>query len=833
MASLLIEPRIGGSNDVRRSDSDNNQDQSDNDNNTTISTVGLKDHERRFALDSVERDAGRVWMTLPESNRLEKDFVLAALKSTSLPPKSEFERILPQSLRFDRDVVLGFCHRGDFEQLYYTRHLFVPDCLMGDKEVMMAYCRKIPRALQECTEELCNDRDVVLAAISMGGLELQYASRRLQEDKDLVMLACQKDGRALEFCPLGPTRTELTSDRVFMLSVLGNQGGAMIRLVPEPLRRDRTLLLEALAHGMRFRCVPDIYKNDKKFLLKALQRSSMLYLEISSLQKNPEYALAAATATDSTDEVHRKALAAAPELKSNRDVIMSIALRGDKDLLESLFNGGGAQQYLDDKPLMLAAVKRDCRLFKYARARLREDPEVIMASIQRESAIDTLREISPEVRRRFPEISVKAIEVTCVRRLRYLESLIPEPLWQSREVVLAWIRKGGNVLEAFEPMLASDEEICLEVAKHNWLGFKKVGSGLRGDPEFMKKAVQRDGRVLRFANRQVQSNYQVVVRAVANHHRALSGVLVSEVNFKAWVKDALDLHMTFVKDFLRGIAISKPHVPPAHRSQLPMLDRGVETSQAFKQLIAQFLGVPVKDDLKVMRQAWTNMTYPPNNTGNDASDRDDYGLEDDMANIMAARRRDRWERRHEIRNVNGINVGGGGDREGGDRNDRAGRAAFRERMMAAHRRGAAAMFAAAAAAPAEREDADIEAIDMDLLDDEPEEEGLEEEDIVRRPRREQPAAFAAAAPPRMQFPNPFARANPVARRRRPAHRYGMNFYRDEDEEVEEEDDEIVNNNNNRRGGNNNNNNNENQDDQNPPPEFQDRFLAMLEDWGDL
>jgi Domain of unknown function (DUF4116) len=642
-----------------------------------------RDYERRFALDSVERDAARVWNTLAEVNRVDKDFVLAALKSESLPAKSEFERTFPQSLRFDRDVVLAFCDRKDFSQLYYTRHLFVPDCLTGDKEVMMAYCQKIPRALQECSEDLCNDRDVVMAAISLGGLELQYASRRLQEDRDVVVAACRMDGRALEFTPPGSkVRKELTSDRDFMLSVLGKDGGAMLRLVPEPLKRDRLLLQEALAHGMRFRAVPDIYKNDKEFLLKVLERSSKLYLEIGALLKDPDYALAAATAPDSTDEVHRKALQAAPQLERNRDVIMAIALRGDKDLLETLFNGGGAQQFLDDKDLILAAVKRDCRLFKYARARLREDPEVILASIQPASAIDTLREISPEVRRRFPEITVKAIEVTCLRRLRYLESLVPEGLWQNRDVVLAWIRKGGNVLEAFERMLDRDQEMALEIAKYNWTNFKKVGASLRGDRDFMSQAVQRDGRVLRFASRQIQTNYHIVVKAVANHHRALSGVLVSETDFKDWVKNALDLHMTFVKDFLRGIAINKPHVPPARRSQLAMLDRGVETSQAFKQLIADFLGVPVKDDLKIMRQAWTNMLYPPCTT--DTSDRDDP---DEMVNILGARRRERWERRMEADRADREEVGAGRMER---MRERVGR--VREGAMAAHRRAAAPLF---------------------------------------------------------------------------------------------------------------------------------------------
>ena len=57
-----------------------------------------QDHERRFALDSVERDAGRVWGTLPEAHRLDKDFVLAALRSSTLPPKSEFERLFPSEV---------------------------------------------------------------------------------------------------------------------------------------------------------------------------------------------------------------------------------------------------------------------------------------------------------------------------------------------------------------------------------------------------------------------------------------------------------------------------------------------------------------------------------------------------------------------------------------------------------------------------------------------------------------------------------------------------------------------------------------------------------------
>ena len=737
-----------------------------------------EDHEQRFALDSVERDAGRVWSTLPEKYCLDKDFVLAALKSKSLPAKSEFERTFPQSLRFDRDVVLAFTERDDFAEIYFSRHLFVPECLTGDKEVMMAYCRKVPRALQECSEELCNDRDVVMAAIGYGGLELQYASRRLQEDKDIVIAACQKDGRALEFCPPGPTRTELTSNRDFMLDVLGKNGGSMLRLVPESLKRDPILLLEALAHGMRFRQVPECFKNDKEFLLQAISRKSSLYLDIAPFHRDVDFALAAIQAPDSADDVHRRALQIAPQLKRNRNVVMAIALRGDKDLLESLFNNGEARQFLDDKPLMLAAVKRDCRLFKYC-ARLREDPDIIMASIQQESAIDILRDISPETRRRYPEISIKAISVTCSRRLRYLESLIPEGLWQNREVVLTWIRKGGSVLEQFERSLERDEEMALAVAEHNWSSFKKVGNAFRSDKGFMAKAVQKEGRVLRFASRPIQNDFQIVVRAVANHHRAMSGAMVSEKAFKTWVKNALDLHMTFVKDFLRGIAINKPHVPPAFRSQLPMLDRGVETSQAFKQLIAEYLGVPVKEELRMMRQAWTNLTYPPCNSRMD-SDIEDTA-EEEIANILGVRRRERWERRVELDRAMA-----GADRDGRpqerERRDRFRRAAFRDQVVAARRRHG----------PPEADQI------IDLWDDDDEDD---DPMVVEPVQAVNPGLFGApfffGAPPRND-------ANP------------RNNNNNNDANPD-----------NRNRDNNNVNNNP---DNNP---MRDHFFAMLERWGDL
>jgi hypothetical protein len=599
--------------------------------------------DRVSALTALKKDAVSTWITLPKEFISDKEFVLTVLEQAPvLPPKSDFERTFPQSLRFDRDVVLGFCKRPDFTTLYYERHLYVPDCLTNDKEVMLAYCRSIPRSLQECTEELCDDEQVVEAAIELDGLELQYASMRLQEDKEMVIRACQKNGGALEFCPPGAVRDALTADRDFMLTVLRKHGGPMLRLVSEPLKRDRELLLEALAHGMRLRYCPYDYQTDRAFLLDAMDRKALLYMEFNrSTQMDKEIAKAAICSPSSTPQVIARALEHA-DLEMCRDVVLSICHRGDVDFCRDLFQQAN---FKDDKEIVLAVLKKDPKLFSQATERLQRDPDVILAAIEESTAIDVIRAVSPETQQAHPEIVCKAIQHTSRRLMRHLRTYIrPESLWSNRDVAIAWIRRGNRVLDAFENLL-QDPEVALEIAHYSFMEFSRVSENLRGDMDFMMKAVSRNGRVFRFTVSRLLANKQLAIAAVANTADALVGTTTSREELTTYCQEKLDLQKTFVMDFLRGIAISKPHVPPAKRSQLSLLDRGVETSQAFKQLIASFLGVPVGTDLALMRVALANLKLPVSTTSIDLAAAEATDDEHDLHRNLLERRRFRLFRR--------------------------------------------------------------------------------------------------------------------------------------------------------------------------------------------
>mmetsp|Transcript_12618 Transcript_12618/g.35788 ORF Transcript_12618/g.35788 Transcript_12618/m.35788 type:complete len:436 (+) Transcript_12618:163-1470(+) len=249
----------------------------------------------------------------------------------AVPSQSEFERAFPRSLRFDRDVVLAWTKRSDFPLLFRTR----------DKEVCLAYCRQIPRSLQDCHLDLCDDELLVTTAVECcGGLEFQYASPRLRCEESVVRKACASDGKALLFCPrISDAFANITRDRDFVYNVIMGVGtndyfrgvdqldgksrgrrsragsrrlsGSVWKLLSSELKRsDRELALAALRNGLSFQEIPKHFV-DLPFLRRALANNSFpLYLELSEeWQSNPRLAMDAILAEDSTPSVHARAFA--------------------------------------------------------------------------------------------------------------------------------------------------------------------------------------------------------------------------------------------------------------------------------------------------------------------------------------------------------------------------------------------------------------------------------------------------------------------------------------------------------------------------------------------
>lgn len=236
-----------------------------------------------------------------------------------------------------------------------------------------------------------------------------------------------------------------------------------------------------------------------------------------------------------------------------------------------------------------------------------------------------------------------------------IHSSIQDVWTANRDLRVAWIRRKGNVLPCFLPGITTDETLALEVAKHTWKQFHKIGDAFLNDKQFVIKALKLDGRCIKHVKANLKTDYEVLTVAVANYYnrydyemavadaaeaaarrknkntqdddssiKETTPLIIASLpmafrgfcdinQLKEIIVQKLRLYDFYLLSFLRGIAISSPRGPPALRSTLTMLDRGVETSEAFKRLIAEYLSVPVGKELTLIRKALVNINRPAPN----------------------------------------------------------------------------------------------------------------------------------------------------------------------------------------------------------------------------
>eukprot|EP00523_Entomoneis_sp_CCMP467_P015522 CAMPEP_0168769392 /NCGR_PEP_ID=MMETSP0725-20121227/2378_1 /TAXON_ID=265536 /ORGANISM="Amphiprora sp., Strain CCMP467" /LENGTH=1046 /DNA_ID=CAMNT_0008818799 /DNA_START=778 /DNA_END=3918 /DNA_ORIENTATION=+ len=200
---------------------------------------------------------------------------------------------------------------------------------------------------------------------------------------------------------------------------------------------------------------------------------------------------------------------------------------------------------------------------------------------------------------------------------------IHEELFLHREVALAWVSRGGDYLhDEFDLSLEEDAELFLLIARHNWCDFMFASeSKLLSNKEFMTLAVTQNGYVLREGRRGLSTDFDLALIAFAQKvdlvdHFEWTLVESSDyaflTDFAAHVRKRLVEHQSFIQ-FLIGIekgeageiAFLKDHLVIS--CDLDLLKIGKETTNALSQHIASYIGVPTGSDLKLLRQASTNL----------------------------------------------------------------------------------------------------------------------------------------------------------------------------------------------------------------------------------
>jgi hypothetical protein len=143
--------------------------------------------------------------------------------------------------------------------------------LLSDRDVVLAAVSLNGANLQYVAEKFWSDKEVVLAAVKSGdGYSIIYASKTLQKNREIILAAVSScPGQFKSILTLSP---ELNSDREVVLAAVSCPDlGDDFELVAESLRDDKEVVLAAVhAYGFNLKFVSDRLKADKEVVATAM-----------------------------------------------------------------------------------------------------------------------------------------------------------------------------------------------------------------------------------------------------------------------------------------------------------------------------------------------------------------------------------------------------------------------------------------------------------------------------------------------------------------------------------------------------------------------------------
>jgi Domain of unknown function (DUF4116) len=464
-----------------------------------------------------------------------------------------------------------------------------------------------------------SDPAAVLAFVRKNGLCLKDASETLRQNEEIVRTACRNHPLAVLYCEPGPTYRRLGGDKSFMLDIfdrLTSREPRIWEMLAPYLKHNSDIVVAAQAsQSLVLSDAPHALTSDPAFWMDVIMRDSSLWFALPEGYKvDPSFALS--IKTFASQELVSAVFDRFPCLRSDRDVWTTIidSTKGD-DFLPDLIGGHAPDQIRLDKVLMLCACKKNAAVLQLLSTPLQQDREIIEAVVK--GSIEALVYIPFDSQRLYPDLIVKAISNMSTRgggdfdHTEYIDQIAVD-LWTNVDVTRAWLKGFPLNLDQF-PQMRHSKEFGLLVAEHRPQDFDELSEALRSDKEFMMQAVEINCLTLLGAAGGLDRDFDLAEAAfgATYHAQCVVGDFLlccsvdTVVFLRAHLRQAqheLSVHDGFVKGLLCGMSVDA-----GAECHLPMLERGAETSLAWKKLIAKYVGVPTGSKLRVLRRVAENL----------------------------------------------------------------------------------------------------------------------------------------------------------------------------------------------------------------------------------
>lgn len=174
-------------------------------------------------------------------------------------------RYASETLRQDKEYVLDLL-KQDYNSIG-TLFKYVDDKLKEDREVVTSAVYKKGGNLRFVAPQYQDDEDIVSIAINSSGYAIRHASQRLKDNRKIGMLAATMSyGSSIE-----DLSERLRDDKELILQALVHNDYAFV-CASERLREDKDVVEFAMKKNPKlFKYVGNNYKNDLTFIIRQLQ----------------------------------------------------------------------------------------------------------------------------------------------------------------------------------------------------------------------------------------------------------------------------------------------------------------------------------------------------------------------------------------------------------------------------------------------------------------------------------------------------------------------------------------------------------------------------------
>ncbi|KAL3927823.1 MAG: hypothetical protein SGBAC_012916 [Bacillariaceae sp.] len=587
--------------------------------------------------------------TFPSHIRLDRDILMSRVSRHDFA-KGDCDLFVPPKLRNDKAVILEIVKhypqviefisnelkedrdilRGVLNRIKLPAHflLHFNENLRSDADTMlevlshpknglssMAYCSGVLRndksffllavaggnhqeegqVLRFASQRLKADFEVVLQCVRQSGMNLKHASYDLRRDQEIVAEASKQNPASFRYCLPGIVKQTLLEQTEFAKNIIPHVPLSVAKHCLELYECDEELVLMALRNPCVEWCmIPDHFRKQLDFVAKAVHFSDgNIWEELPMETKcNFQVALALMKCPGTSEDLAMAAFAVCSELFSNREAMMCfIVNHGESDLLSMVLESS-PRSIRSDKALMVEAVKKDVTIWEHLPDELKVDRDISLAAVA--GSPNALFFVGDSYQMDNPDLVVLTIE-THTQNLQFVYHNVCKELWSYRDVARAWLNSGGYWLDDdFPEDFAEDEELVLTLVGKNWSDFEMTSDALKGDKDFILRAVAMDARIIRDVDEEIAYDNDVALAAISKDSRSLQFYSSGEdfefiVSFAKLIRERLQEFQVFEEDVVASM--DKEGHRSSQSSVLSMLNQGPATLAMYKDMIAAYIGV--------------------------------------------------------------------------------------------------------------------------------------------------------------------------------------------------------------------------------------------------